>query len=157
MSKQNWKVRFRTYLDGRIVFDRYDPSSASYEDRFKDEEPRVVKTRVRNWEYGSSGQIVWLDTYYEHDREIPGVTWLEPDYEWDDTLVYLTYSRGRSAAYFEFESERFGKVQMFMSDFDKLIKSVGIQDCKVTGRWGFRKAGANIGVYRVGDSTDTDS
>jgi hypothetical protein len=40
---------------------------------------------------------------------------------------------------------------MFISDFDKMIKKVDLIGGKINGRWGFRKAGANIGVYRVGD------
>ena len=72
-------------------------------------------------------------------------------------MTYVGYGRGRSAAYFEFESTEFGKLQMFISDMDKLIKTANIMGAQVHGRWGFRKQGANIGVYRVGEAGQPSS
>lgn len=73
--------------------------------------------------------------------------------EFQDTLVYEGYRRGRSAAFFlwrRFQAQT--TVTMFMSELDRLLREgklqpgVGNLGCTVTGRWHFTKRGANYSV-----------
>lgn len=61
-----------------------------------------------------------------------------------DTLKYVTYHRGRSAAYFEFLRESTGTtVTFFMRDFENLIWL--IDKGRVKGTFTFCKQGMNFG------------
>jgi hypothetical protein len=74
-------------------------------------------------------------------------TWKD-NYQFPDELQYISYARGRSAAYFQFEStitkRRF---TMFLTDFDAIVKH--LVDGKLSGTWTFCKRGENFGVQFV--------
>lgn len=61
-----------------------------------------------------------------------------------DTLVYDSYSRGRSAAYFNFIRESTGtKVTVFLKDFEEIILKMSFS--KITEDFTFCKRGCNYG------------
>lgn len=78
------------------------------------------------------------------------VIWI-PNYAKKDTLVYDTYGRGRSAAYFYFKSSLTGrKVTVFMTDMnDSFIPNMVRGE--VSGTFTFCKRGGNYGCVRIGD------
>jgi hypothetical protein len=78
------------------------------------------------------------------NRVEAGVEWREP-YEFEDTLKYVTYHRGRSAAYFEFVSLNDGRrYTMFLKQFDQAVSRMVMG--QFTGSFGFVKYGHNYGV-----------
>lgn len=72
-----------------------------------------------------------------------GCAWRQNE-EFEDTLTYQGYRRGRSAAYFEFRRKSGAKVTMFLKDFESAIPKM--VRGKIGGRWTFCKRGANYGV-----------
>jgi hypothetical protein len=89
----------------------------------------------------------------------PGYTFHEwrDNYEFDATLTYETYGRGRSSVTFYWKDDDGHRYTMFVSDFDDILNSVGLHGKKVTGRWTFVKKGQDYGVKLVTSSTDADS
>jgi hypothetical protein len=76
--------------------------------------------------------------------------WREP-WEFVDTFKITGYGRGRSAAYFDLESQTTGlKCVMMMSDISELILNATLVKGEVTGRWTFVKKGANYGIKYLG-------
>jgi hypothetical protein len=69
---------------------------------------------------------------------------MRPNFEFDDTLTYEGFSRGRSAAYVLFRRSNGKKVTMFLKELDELMPRL----CggHVTGRFTFTKRGTNYGV-----------
>src|SRR3954465_11517199 len=73
---------------------------------------------------------------------------IDPDFrdnfEFTDKLKYVSYQRGRSAAYFIFERESTKtQVTVFMRDFEKLIPKLSRGSVK--GTFTFVKTGMNYG------------
>jgi len=66
-----------------------------------------------------------------------------------DTLTYDTYSRGRSAAYFNFKRSDGTELVMFMTDFEKVVPLM--INGKVTGTFQFIKRGQNYGCTIAAD------
>lgn len=64
-----------------------------------------------------------------------------------DTLTYVGYQRGRSAAYFEFARTNGAKVCVFMADMDNIIPHM--RAGYITGTFTFCKRGANYGCRLV--------
>ena len=77
-----------------------------------------------------------------------GVIWL-PNYTFEDVLVYDTYSRGRSAAYFHFTSKTTKRgFTVFLKDFeDGFVRRM--ERGEVSGRFTFCKRGSNYGTTMV--------
>jgi hypothetical protein len=67
-----------------------------------------------------------------------------PNFEFEDTLTYEGFSRGRSAAYVLFRRGDGKRVTMFLKELDELMPRM----CggHVTGRFTFIKRGQNYGV-----------
>ena len=77
------------------------------------------------------------------------VIW-KPNFEFKDRLKYLCYSRGRSSAKIHFKSEITNKkYEMFLTDFDDLMKGQGFNKNIVEGTFTFCKRGANYGIKLV--------
>lgn len=85
--------------------------------------------------------------------------------EFQDTLVYEGYQRGRSAAFFLWRRSLTGTtVTMFMSEMDRLLREGKIgrrrlsdlssEVCVAAGRWHFIKRGANYSVSLVEEVHD---
>lgn len=70
-----------------------------------------------------------------------------PNFEFQDTLTFTTYSRGRSAAYFYFKRTDGTTVTVFMSDFCAMVPH--LIDGRITGKFTFTKKGANYGCMLV--------
>ena len=80
--------------------------------------------------------------------EMQCVVWL-PNWVFDDTLVYDSYSRGRSAAYFGFKSKTTGReFTVFLKDFEEGFVRRMVRG-EVTGQFTFCKRGANYGTTVV--------
>lgn len=78
------------------------------------------------------------------DRTIRIDPEMRPNFEFDDTLTYEGFSRGRSAAYVLFKRSDGKQVTMFLKELDELMpRMCGGQ---VTGRFTFIKRGQNYGV-----------
>jgi hypothetical protein len=74
------------------------------------------------------------------------VVW-KPNYEFEDKLHYLRYSRGRSSAKIHFKSEITDKeYEMFLTDFDDLMNNKGFDKNTVDGTFTFCKRGSNYGI-----------
>lgn len=74
------------------------------------------------------------------------------NYEFTDTLNYIGYFRGRSAAVFEFKREMTGtNVTMFMKDLDESLKYM--VNGKLSGTFTFCKRGMNFGVTLLKPAT----
>lgn len=87
---------------------------------------------------------------YEYDRSIVRT---EEPFEFEAKLRYVTYHRGRSAAYFEWqvvESDKLttdATVYMFLTDLDALLKAGATEvDGTVRGTFTFAKRGQDFGV-----------
>ncbi len=80
--------------------------------------------------------------------EMKGTVWL-PNYAFEDTLVYDTYSRGRSAAYFHFVSKTTKRgFTVFLTDFEQgFVRRM--ERGEVSGRFTFCKRGSNYGTTMV--------
>ena len=74
--------------------------------------------------------------FYSHS------TWRDNE-PFEDTLTYMSYSRGRSAAYFNFRRLDGTSVTVFMTDIDEMIPH--IHGGKIRGRFQFSKRGQNYG------------
>lgn len=81
----------------------------------------------------------------------------KPNYVFEDTLVFVGYVRGCSAARIQFTAESNGaKYEMFLSDFEDAMmhsrieytdeKQTGI---RISGNFTFVKKGQNFGVRKV--------
>lgn len=64
-----------------------------------------------------------------------------------DTLTFVGYSRGRSAAYFHFKRTDGTKVCMFLTDIDDAIQHLVRGELR--GTFQFTKRGQNYGVQLV--------
>jgi hypothetical protein len=70
------------------------------------------------------------------------------NFEFEDRLKYISYQRGRSAAYFIFERESNNqKVTVFMRDFQTMIPK--LSRGKIKGTFTFVKTGMNYGCKLV--------
>jgi hypothetical protein len=78
--------------------------------------------------------------------EVPGVIQLD-NYEFEDTLTYDGYSRGRSAAYFSFLRSDGRKVTVFLTDFESIVNHM--VKGKITGKFTFCKRGMNFGCKLI--------
>jgi hypothetical protein len=79
-----------------------------------------------------------------------GLQWRKND-PFQDTLTYDGYSRGRSAAYFNFKRSDGTFVVMFLKDFEELVTHM--INGKVTGTFQFIKRGQNYGCTMVAADT----
>lgn len=73
---------------------------------------------------------------------------MKDNFVFEDTLTFLTYSRGRSAAYFEFTRRDGKKVCFFMKDFSDMVPHM--VNGLVTGKFTFTKRGQNYGTIFIG-------
>lgn len=71
------------------------------------------------------------------------------NYEFEDTLEYEGYSRGRSSVTIIFTGSTGVKYEMFVSDFDEVIRTKGLDGKIVTAKWTFVKKGQNYGLKLV--------
>ena len=84
----------------------------------------------------------------------PETGWRCKEIDWRDveefkaTLTYVTFRRGRSAAYLILQDENGNYYPMFMTEFDKIIPL--LKGGKLTGRWTIAKRGTNFGIKFVG-------
>lgn len=70
-----------------------------------------------------------------------------PNFVFEDTLIFTRFSRGRSSVKAHFESKYTElKYEMFISDFQNVLKQNRIGNCHVTGRFTFVKKGQNYGI-----------
>lgn len=110
--------------------------------------PFATQRRVRNpeteeWETQDGKFLLDYDNMYRD-------TVREDNHEFEDTLKYVGYSRGRSSAVLLFESiNRPFAAQMFMTDFDKMMQT-GANPQLLTGKFTFTKRGQNYGVKYIG-------
>jgi hypothetical protein len=88
---------------------------------------------------------------YEHDSRIVHTC---PNFEFQSTLEYKTFHRGRSAACFEWTVEDGGldygaALWMGMKHMDQLIKLGAMDRTYARGVWTFVKQGQNFGIRLV--------
>lgn len=102
---------------------------------------------------GKTGQydIPFCNGDLLHYPEVYGSRVIEwrPNYVFEDTLEYVGYARGRSAAYLKFRSKRNEKTySMFMTDFDNCAHSLIFGELE--GKFTFIKRGQNYGLQFLG-------
>lgn len=98
--------------------------------------PGDVKGSLYNYYSGYS---------YEGEAE-----WVE-NFEFEKTLTYVDYGRGRSAVTFYFDGPDGERYPMFIKDFDKLIRKYSLTNGTVTAKWDFVKRGSNYGIKLAED------
>lgn len=70
-----------------------------------------------------------------------------PNFEFEDTLVFTHFSRGRSSVKAHFRSKYTEvRYEMFISDFEDVLKHNRIGNSHIRGKFTFVKKGANYGV-----------
>jgi len=93
---------------------------------------------MSNWKlHLNKGKVQWYqgDSYDEE----------KDNYEWEDTISYVGYGRGRSSCVIYFWSEtNLQNMQMFMTDFDDI--AIKLDHGKLQGTFTFCKRGANYGI-----------
>jgi len=107
---------------------------------FQSEVKELAEPKVTRWDHNKTGVkdvIAEINGYIEVDN-----------YIFEDTLIYETYSRGRSAAYFTLKSVKDDRTySVFLSDFGSIIKLMHYG--KVTGGFTFGKKGSNFGLQMI--------
>jgi len=73
-----------------------------------------------------------------------------PETEFEATLRYKGFARGRSAAYFHFSDEKGRDFPMFLADFSDIVRY--LCDGQVAGTWVPTKRGQNFGIKMVPDA-----
>lgn len=88
-------------------------------------------------------QMSWADSWQ--------VAEWKPNEEFNETLVFDGYGRGRSSAVLYFKGKESGRrYSMFMRDADDALGGLAIY-----GKWTFVKRGGNYGI-KLADSPTTD-
>lgn len=94
--------------------------------------------------YDKNGNMLqWdYDTYYTFGRRNNSI--------WADVLEYIGYGRGRSAAYFKWQSVFTKRIYyMFISDMNDVLLNTNMVDREVKGRFTYIKRGQNFGIQRI--------
>ena len=75
------------------------------------------------------------------------------NFEFEDTLEYVNYSKGRSSVGFEFKRTDGRMVSMFLTDFHAIVP---LMVCgKIAGKFTFTKRGTAYGCKRIGNGNAT--
>ena len=70
------------------------------------------------------------------------------NFEFEDTLQYVSYGKGRSSVTFKFKRKSNGKtVNMFLTDIDKIMNK--LSHGEITGKFTFSKRGENYGCKLI--------
>lgn len=82
-------------------------------------------------------------------EETATVAWKE-NYEFNDTLEFTHFTRGRSSVKAHFKSFTDGKLyEMFLTDFEKVVLSGKLDHAELSGFFTFCKRGANYGIKMI--------
>lgn len=73
------------------------------------------------------------------------VEWRDNE-QFEATLKYVGFERGRSAAHLIFEDENGHSFPMFLQQFDEIMHAGGFDGNKIYGKWVGVKRGQNYGV-----------
>lgn len=71
---------------------------------------------------------------------------MKDNFTFDETMTYRGYGRGRSSATILFEDSKGKRYSMFLSDFDELMRTKGLDGKSVKSTWTFCKKGMNYGL-----------
>ena len=74
-------------------------------------------------------------------------SWLALDHTFDASMKYIGYTKGRSSVkmlFIDIVTDR--QYEMFLNEFDRLIKLGEIDDSYLSGKFGFSKKGVNYGL-----------
>lgn len=124
-NRRVWQPSIRTYQGYGESDEKFAKSQA--EDKIKVEE---FNEKFNSGKYIEVDEVVW-----------------KPNFEFNDKLKYLNYTRGRSSAKIHFKSEITGKeYEMFLTDFDDLMNGQGFNKNIVESIFTFCKRGANYGI-----------
>lgn len=96
-----------------------------------------------NKKTGNMLDYTWVAT----GEEVGDVTWKE-NYEFEATMEFTHFSRGRSSVKAHFNGPKGRDYEMFLSDFEKLLKD-GLFEKYITGTFTFVKRGANYGIKMI--------
>jgi hypothetical protein len=80
-------------------------------------------------------QVHYFERYYQHEYH--------PNFEFDDTLTFLHFNRGRSAAYAAFQRSNGTQVTVFLTDLEPMLPRMA--GGHISGRFTFTKRGQNYG------------
>lgn len=107
-----------------------------------------TKNNYREWfPYRNENTMLFFEKIESGEIiEVDEVKWVE-NYEFEDTLIYSHYSKGRSSTKIHFISKTTDKpYEMFLTDFDDLLKYSGFMGNEVKNVFTFCKRGANYGI-----------
>lgn len=92
-------------------------------------------------------QMHYADPFVHLSGHTDSNDWREP-FEFEATICFQGYRRGRSAAYFLFKDQHTGvEYTMFLTDMEATISHM--VRGSVNGRWGFVKRGMNYGISLI--------
>ena len=91
-------------------------------------------------------QLHWVDEWEVKHNGAKMV----PNFEFNETLTFDGFCRGRSAAYARFLKSDGREVTMFLVELEEAIKHM--TNGVVSGRFTFCKRGMNYGCKRIGDA-----
>lgn len=133
--ERKFSKQVRKFVSNKVFDFEYNSSQAKV---------RTMAKETGNYQipFDKDGNLQHYPTDYPH---FP-TTWKNNE-EFEDTLTYLTYSRGRSAAILEFAKSDGKKVHMFMKDFDQVVPYMS--HGKITGKFTFCKRGMNYGLRMI--------
>lgn len=73
------------------------------------------------------------------------------NYQFEATLTYRSYGRGRSSVTFYWNDADGHSYTMFLSDLDDILSKGKLDGNCVTGRWTFVKKGSSYGVKLINE------
>ena len=126
--------------DGVYAITEYYPEHIWRKIYFQDQVREYAEPKVTRWDYDKKGIkdiIGEIGPFIELNN-----------YEFTDTLVYSGYSRGRSAAYFNFKSKTDERnYTVFLTDFEEMVFKMA--NGEITGKFTFCKRGQNFGLKMI--------
>lgn len=97
-------------------------------------------------ELDSSGSVTIRP--YGPDRD-HGLTVFKRNTEFEDTLTYVSHTRGCSSVKIIFNTSAGDPVEMFITDLTDIMNSGGFDGNRVSGVFTYCKRGQNYGIRRV--------
>jgi hypothetical protein len=113
---------------------------------------RYYDNQEKKWVYSDTLSPAYYDgeVQFDHEKRDEDGRWIKlspvmiPNTPFDDTLTYVDFYRGRSAAGCTFRNDVGQRFTVFMTDMDKFIPLM--VNGKISGRFIFCKRGKNYGI-----------
>lgn len=116
------------------------------------EEIRKTRKEKASWKVPFfKGQMVsYIEGYFtmkEYSKDFE----LKDNYEFFATLTLKHVGRGRSSVGFSMEDYDGKSYNMFLKDFEEMVKNNTLDHGQISGKWTFVKRGQNYGIKCLGE------